>query len=460
MAAKTSGDKTALRAASASTPLWRRKSSNTATNPFVRGEVAGSSTETPSPSLAPWASNSFRTAAASPTRMTSARPCLCAASAPATMRGSLPSLKAILQRVASACDSNNSEGVRVMRLPLSFALRDLLGTHIVRADTCDGDGFFHGVAAEGFAEFLVDHGLDEGCGAVLHLVLDRLVQRVGELVHGARDDALEATGLGDAGVAHVVVKLGAHEIVVEPQGRVALFRAPLVVAEHDLGDAGPFAAPDRRQFVDRDAEGAVAGKAHHRHVGAADLGADDRRKAIAAGAKEARSEVFAALLEGRISVADGAVVADIRADDRLARQRGLDRAPGHARAHPVGLGLTGALVPAGAGIVVLVVHAAELLRPFALGFGDPGAAGVAALVPGAFRQLAQNAAGHLGGVADDADADLLGQADPVGVDVDLDDLGILGPVIHAIARQGRERVEARAEAEHHIGVLDQLHRRF
>ncbi|SHM73564.1 hypothetical protein SAMN05443432_11349, partial [Roseovarius litoreus] len=44
---------------------------------------------------------------------------------------------------------------------------DRLRDQVIAADSCDGDGFFHGVAAEGFAEFLVDHGFDEGCDTVL-----------------------------------------------------------------------------------------------------------------------------------------------------------------------------------------------------------------------------------------------------------------------------------------------------
>ena len=64
------------------------------------------------------------------------------------------------------------------------------------------------------------------------------------------------------------------------------------------------------------------------------------------------------------------------------------------------------------------------------------------------------------GVAADADGDRLGQADAVGIDVDLDDLGVLRPVVDAIARQGRERIEPGAERQHDVGLGDQLHRRL
>ena len=44
-------------------------------------------------------------------------------------------------------------------------------------------------------------------------------------------------------------------------------------------------------------ECAVAGEADHRHLGAADLGADDRREAVAAGAEESRRQVLAPVIE-------------------------------------------------------------------------------------------------------------------------------------------------------------------
>ena len=64
------------------------------------------------------------------------------------------------------------------------------------------------------------------------------------------------------------------------------------------------------------------------------------------------------------------------------------------------------------------------------------------------------------GVAADADRDRLGQADAVGVDVDLDDLRVLRPVVDAVAGQRRERVEPGAERQHDVGLGDQLHRRL
>ena len=46
----------------------------------------------------------------------------------------------------------------------------------------------------------------------------------GKLVHGSGLDSEQPAGLGDAGVAHLLVELRADEVVVEPQRGVALLR--------------------------------------------------------------------------------------------------------------------------------------------------------------------------------------------------------------------------------------------
>ena len=53
----------------------------------------------------------------------------------------------------------------------------------------------------------------------------------------------EPAAFGDLGVAEMRIEFGADEIVVEPQDRIALLGAPLVIAEHHHGDARPFSRP-------------------------------------------------------------------------------------------------------------------------------------------------------------------------------------------------------------------------
>ena len=54
----------------------------------------------------------------------------------------------------------------------------------------------------------------------------------------------------------------------------------------------------------------------------------------------------------------------------------------------------------------------------------------------------------------------LDQAEHRGFGVDLDDLGVLRPVVESVLRQRAERAEPRAEREDDIGLRDQLHRRL
>ncbi len=46
------------------------------------------------------------------------------------------------------------------------------------------------------------------------------------------------------------------------------------------------------------------------------------------------------------------------------------------------------------------------------------------------------------------------------IGIDLDDLRVLRPVVHAVLRQRAERSQARAERDHDIGLRQQLHGRF
>src|ERR1700728_5027072 len=256
------------------------------------------------------------------------------------------------------------------------------------------------------------------------------------------------------------IEFGADEVVVEPEDRIALLGAPLIIAEHDHGDAGPLFAADRAHLVHGNAEGAVAGKADARRIRIADLGADDRREAVAAGPEQTRRQIFAALLEGRIGVADSAIVADVARYDGIFRQTSLDGAPGLPRRHAVGIALACVFVPGRARIVVLVIHAGKRLPPARLGGVDQRLAVFAAVITGRRRQLRQDRLGDELGVATDADGERLGEADAGGIDIDLDYLGVLRPVIDAIAGQRRKRIEPRAQGEHHVGLGDQLHRRL
>ena len=211
---------------------------------------------------------------------------------------------------------------------------------------------------------MVDHGFDQR-GLTFFLIFDCLIQGRSQFIHRVCNDTLQATCLGDTGVRNLLVQLGANKVVIEPQGRVPLFRTPLVVAEDDVCDRWPFATADCCQLVHRDAERAVTREADNRNIG---------WQAISAGAEQARCEVFPAFVEVRVCVADRAVVADVRGNDRLTRQCLLNRTPCHAGRHPLWFVGTRTLVPCGARIVIFVGHGGQLLLPSGFLLRDIGLA--------------------------------------------------------------------------------------
>ena len=112
----------------------------------------------------------------------------------------------------------------------SFVLGELLRPHVRLADARNRDRFLHRVAAERLAEFLVENAFDEGRLVVFHLTFDSGSERIGKLFGAANLNAFEATTFGDLRVFNAEVQFGADEVVVEPKGRIALFRTPLVLS--------------------------------------------------------------------------------------------------------------------------------------------------------------------------------------------------------------------------------------
>ena len=74
------------------------------------------------------------------------------------------------------------------------------------------------------------------------------------------------------------------------------------------------------------------------------------------------------------------------------------------------------------------------------------------------RELLAKLPRHLLRIAADPDRDRLGEPDAVRIQLHLNDRRLLRPVVDAVARQRRERIEAGAERQHHVGLRDQLHR--
>src|SRR5262245_34181634 len=135
---------------------------------------------------------------------------------------------------------------RLLPLLPSFShspLGALLRAHVLAPDAGDDHRLLHGVAAERLAQLLIEDHLDEGRHPVL-LRLARLAQRFGQLRLGPDRHALEATTLSHFRITQMRIELGADEVIVVPEDRVPLLRAPLVIAEDDHGDGRPLVASD------------------------------------------------------------------------------------------------------------------------------------------------------------------------------------------------------------------------
>mmetsp|Transcript_22188 Transcript_22188/g.61468 ORF Transcript_22188/g.61468 Transcript_22188/m.61468 type:complete len:445 (+) Transcript_22188:907-2241(+) len=124
------------------------------------------------------------------------------------------------------------------------------------------------------------------------------------------------------------------------------------------------------------------------------------------------------------------------------------------------MALARALVPIGARVISLMIHGAELHRPGGLRRLDQCLTVAAVKVACCRCQLRQDALSHQRCVALDADGHRLREANAGLVDVDLDKLGLRGPIADAIRRQCGEGVQAGSQSENHVCLRDQLHRCF
>ena len=105
-----------------------------------------------------------------------------------------------------------------------------------------------------------------------------------------------------------------------------------------------------------------------------------------------------------------------------------------------------------------MIERGQLLGPTGFGEGYEVKTVFAAFVASNIRKLGEDAASNFASIAFDADGDFFGQTNAVCVDINLNDLGIFGPVIDAVTWQGRERVQTSAQREDNVRLSDDLHR--
>ena len=141
---------------------------------------------------------------------------------------------------------------------------------ICTADASHFHRLLHRITPERLAKLLIKHDFDKGRNALL-LCLASLLQRCRNLGLCADSDAFEATTLGNAGIREMRIKLGAHEIIIIPERRIALFGAPLIITENYHRNGGPLLAANRAHFRHRDTEGTITGKANDWNIGIANF---------------------------------------------------------------------------------------------------------------------------------------------------------------------------------------------
>ncbi len=310
------------------------------------------------------------------------------------------------------------------------------------------------VAPERIAQLLRDHDLEHR-GAALALRTRRRLESGPDIGKPFDGHALAAEGACHARPARVleVHALIAARVEID---MIFLFGAPLPVVEHHDGHADLLARTGQ-QFVEADAPRTVADIGERRPVGIRHLRAADHRERVAAVAETHGGEHGARRVEAQIGIGDRTDIADVGRDHRVGRHGLLERPQHLARMHVAGVARD--LERVG---ITLVRPGIELALPGLFLGGDPGGA------LGTIRCRGQRAALEAleqrcrrgARVAMDADRDRLDQAEHARVRVDLNDLGLLRPVVEPVLRQRAEGPKPRAERQDHVRLRDELHRRL
>ena len=254
---------------------------------------------------------------------------------------------------------------------------------------------------------------------------------------------------GDRCPRGLVVEVHADKALGVEVDVILLLRAPLAVVEYHRGD-GDALAHAGLQFAEAHAPGAVADVGDRRAVGRGDLGADDGRESVAAIAETHGREHRPGLLEAKVGIGHRADIADVGGHHGRRRQCAFELAQHLPWVHAARV--LGDAERPGIGFV----------RP-ALEFGLPRRPSRAGLRPARSATLAWQASvlpvqareerlcGGLG-VAADACRDRPDQPQHLGVGVDLDDLGVLRPIVDPVLRQGTEGAQTRAQRQHDVGL--------
>ena len=281
--------------------------------------------------------------------------------------------------------------------------------------------FFQRVASEGVSELLRCHALDDGA----FVVADGFLQRVSDILRLVYDDSLRAHGLGDLG-KRGVGKVGADESVGVEIDLVLFLRPPLSVVEDDGCDRNVLAYASQR-FLQAHPPCSVADIGDSRTLRTGDLRADGGGKGVSAVAETHGSEETLRLVKAQVGVGDRTDVADIGCDHGVFGHGAFEFAQDS---------------PWRDGGSVLLPPIVEFIFPFFFLFCDLGE-------PLLFVRLRfdrrvrgfeamENILGCGFGIGADAEVGLLDEPEHARIAVDLDELGVLRPIVDTVLWQRSE----------------------
>lgn len=316
----------------------------------------------------------------------------------------------------------------------------------------DSLGEFHGVTSEGISKLFGDHHFDDGSLSVDHLVLSGKLDSGLDIIFVGDGDAFGSHGSSDLGVGVVSLELRSDVSVSEPEDLVLLLGSPLSVVE-DNGGGGDLFTDASEDFVQGHSPGTVTDVGERGSLGTGNLGTDGSGEGVTTVTVGHGSEHGGLLvLESKVRVRDGTDVTDIGGNHGVFGE-------GHLHLSEHGSGLHSALFGR---LGTEVGEGVKLGFPGGLQFGDVrltlGLVGKASDVL-SLESLEHGSSGLLAISVNEA-VDVLGETKSSLVNIDLDDLGVLGEVVEVVLGKSSEDGESRSKSNDDISFMHGVHGRL
>jgi hypothetical protein len=331
----------------------------------------------------------------------------------------------------------------------SSGLTDL-GSVLVSLE--DSLGEFHGVTSEGISKLFSNHHFDDSCLSVLHLVLGGKTDSVLDIILVSDGDAFGSHGSSDLGVGVVSLELRSDVSVSEPEDLVLLLSSPLSVVE-DNGGGGDIFTDTSEDFVQGHSPGTITDVGERGSLGTGNLGTDSSGEGVTTVTVGHGSEHGGLLvLESEVGVRYGTDVSNIGGNHGVFREGQLHLSEHGSGLHSSLFGRLGTEVGEG---VKLGFPSGLQLGDVSFTLGLVGKAGDILSLE-AFEDFS----GRLFAISVDEAVDVLGETKSSLVNIDLDDLGVLGEIVEVVLREGSEDGESRSKSNDDISFMHGIHGRL